>query len=66
MPRKHEHDKGELLREREVAQMLRVTGRTISEWRAQGKIPYFKIGGAVRFRRASIDTLIAQLERGGL
>jgi excisionase family DNA binding protein len=62
---KNHAEEGELLREREVAAMLCVTTRTCAEWRAQGKIPYLKIGGTVRFRRESIEKLIAGLEQGG-
>jgi excisionase family DNA binding protein len=56
---------GQLMRDGDVARMIGITPRTVATWRAQGKIPYLKLGGAVRFRRESIVALLEGLERGG-
>lgn len=44
----------------EVAKLFSVTVRTIDQWRGKGLLPYYKIGGLVRFRlndvQAHLDT----------
>ena len=44
-----------LMSEREVALYLKVSVRTIVNWKQRGIIPYFKIGRTVRYSREQID-----------
>jgi len=41
----------ELLTAAELAQLLAMSPDTIIDWAAAGKIPSFKLGRAVRFRK---------------
>ncbi len=49
-----------LLTEKQVCAYLSVSKRNLYCWRMAGLVPYFKIGRAVRFRKADVD---AALER---
>ncbi|MFM0335639.1 helix-turn-helix domain-containing protein [Paraburkholderia fungorum] len=50
----------ELLDETELAGALRVSVSTVQSWRYQKKgPPFFKVGGAVRYRRSDLDEYIA-------
>jgi excisionase family DNA binding protein len=40
----------ELLDKREVGAKLKRGRRTVEKWMREGQLPYFKIGGTVRFR----------------
>lgn len=44
-----------LLTEQEVARLFRVTRRTVERWRAEGILPYRKIGRTIRFKWADLD-----------
>jgi excisionase family DNA binding protein len=49
-----------------VAQMFGVTPRTVDKWMVERKLPFFKIGKLVRFRRSDIDAhLDAKFRVGG-
>ena len=51
---------------REVAEYLKLTGKTAYHHAADGRIPGFKVGGAWRFRRNGIERQSAgQKKRGG-
>lgn len=39
----------------EVAKLFSVTVRTIDQWRGKGLLPYYKIGGLVRFRLLDVQ-----------
>jgi excisionase family DNA binding protein len=47
-----------LLTEAEVAQVLRVSSRTIRRWAACGTVPAVQIGGVRRFRLRDVAALI--------
>lgn len=47
-----------LLTTAEVAEQLRVTDGTVRKWVAAKRIPYVKLGSAVRFEQSSIDNWI--------
>ena len=49
-----------LMTEKQTCTYLHVSKRNLYCWRMAGLIPYFKIGRAVRFRKADLD---AALER---
>jgi len=52
---------GPLMSEREVALYLKVSARTIIDWRQRGLIPFFRIGRSIRYSREQINR--ALLER---
>ena len=39
----------------EFASLMKVTPLTVRRWMASGKIPYYTIGGTVRFSRKDIE-----------
>lgn len=51
----------ELLTVKEVAELLKLKPGKIYELKAEHKIPYVKIGGALRFRRSDIESWIQEL-----
>ena len=57
----HFDNPGPLMSEREVAVYLKVSTRTIIDWRQRGIIPFFRIGRSIRYSREQIDR--ALLER---
>jgi excisionase family DNA binding protein len=50
-----------LLTESDICAYLRIRPRQLYTWRMQGLIPYFKIGKALRFRKADVDAALEQL-----
>jgi excisionase family DNA binding protein len=48
------HDLEPLLTAREVADILNVSASTVLDWHECGRLPSFKLGRAVRFRRSEI------------
>lgn len=61
------HNKYELLRVREVADMLKVADRTLQTWRRRGMGPPYinATGGSVRYRRADVESWIERSVRSG-
>ena len=51
----HFDNPGPLMSEREVAVYLKVSARTIIDWRQRGIIPFFRIGRSIRYSREQID-----------
>jgi excisionase family DNA binding protein len=47
----------------EVAEYLQVKKKTIRNWTSEGKIPYVKLGSAVRYRKVQIDNWIVAKEK---
>lgn len=54
-----------LLTELEVCAYLRIRPRQLYTWRKQGLIPYFKIGKALRFRKADVDAALERMKIAG-
>jgi excisionase family DNA binding protein len=54
-----------LLTDKDVAQIFGITSRAVWGWRQKGLLPYLRVGRTIRFRRQSIDRLLAELEMGG-
>ena len=52
------------LTEKDVCAYLRVSKRNLVCWRMAGLIPYFKIGRAVRFRKADVDKAVEGMRIG--
>ncbi len=49
----------------ETAQYLRCSLRTLDRERAEGRgIPYVRIGGRIRYRRADVEAFVAAHVRG--
>lgn len=55
-----------ILTSKQVADYLKVAGRTTDRLAGAKKIPAFKVGGTWRFSRADIDTWIRQQSKEGL
>ena len=53
-----------LLTEKDACAYLKVSKRNLYCWRMAGLIPYFKIGRAVRFRKAELDTALERMRMG--
>jgi excisionase family DNA binding protein len=49
------------LTEKDVCAYLKVSKRNLFCWRMAGLIPYFKIGRAVRFRKADLDATLGRM-----
>lgn len=53
----------DLLTVAEAAELFRVSERTVRTWTATGILRAVRIGGRVRYRRATLDATIAALEQ---
>jgi len=58
-------DGSKLLTDREVAEKLSVSTRTVIDWRNAGKIPFIRIGRSIHYRPESLRALLQKLEIGG-
>ena len=47
----------------ELADTLRLTKRTLLEYRSHGKIPYYQIGGKILYRESDIKKLLSENRR---
>ena len=45
---------------KDLAQALNVSSRTIEKWQQERKIPYYKIGNAVRFNFSEVEAAIVK------
>jgi len=61
---RNENAQDALLTEKEVCAYLKVSKRNLFCWRMAGLLPYFKIGRAVRFRRAEVDAALERMRVG--
>lgn len=50
-----------LMTEKEMAAYLRIKPRQLFNWRADGLVPYMRIGRAIRYRRTTIDAALERL-----
>ncbi len=55
----------EYLTKIEVAQLFKLSTRTIDSWIAQGRLPYYRIGRTIRFRRSDIREYLDRHYRVG-
>jgi excisionase family DNA binding protein len=53
-------DQSNLLRIDEAAKLLGVEISTLRSWVYKKRIPYVKLGGCLRFRRADLDDFISE------
>ena len=51
------------LTDTELAQHLKLTKRTLQEYRNTGKIPFYHIGGKILYREADIEKLLVENRR---
>lgn len=51
------------LTDAELAQHLKLTKRTLQEYRNTGKIPFYQIGGKILYREADIEQLLVENRR---
>lgn len=49
-----------LMTEKEMAAYLRIKPRQLFNWRADGLVPFIRIGRAVRYRRSAVDVALEQ------
>jgi excisionase family DNA binding protein len=54
-----------LLTDKEVAEKLHASVRSVIDWRNQGRLPYLRIGRSIRYRPESVAAALEKLERGG-
>ena len=59
-----EESRDPLLTEEDTCAYLRVSKRNLYCWRMAGLVPYFKIGRAVRFRKAELDAALERMRLG--
>ena len=50
-----------LMTEKEMAAYLRIRPRQLFNWRADGLVPFIRIGRAIRYRRTAVDAALEQL-----
>jgi len=55
-----------LLTDKEVAEKLHASVRSIIDWRNSGKLPFIRIGRSIRYRPESIAALLEKLEAKGV
>ena len=49
---------GDLLTPKEVANLLRIGRSALYEWLAFGKLPYYKLGRAIRIHRKDVENFL--------
>ena len=54
----------ELLTDKEVANILKVSRRTLSEYRSNGTLPYYVLGGKVLYKRSEIEQALKREYNG--
>lgn len=52
-----------LIKESDVAEYLNVSSRSVSRLRAKRGLPYFKIGGHVRFKLSQVEKWLKDQKR---
>lgn len=53
----------EIMTVKELADYLKIAEKTAYRFVAEGRIPGFKVGSALRFRKSEIDKWIAEQEQ---
>lgn len=54
----------EYLCDKEVSWLLKVSRRTLGEYRSNGTLPYYVLGGKVLYKRSEIERVLKQGYRG--
>lgn len=55
-----------LLKGKEVCSLLSISPRTLWAWQENGTLPYYKIGGSVRFKLADIEEVLKRYRVGAV
>ena len=56
----------DLMKEREVAEMLRISRQTLSKWRSEDKgPPFIQVGGSIRYNREAVQRWLDERTLGG-
>lgn len=56
----------DLMKEREVAELLRISRQTLSKWRAEEKgPPFIRVGGSIRYPREAVQKWLDERTLGG-
>lgn len=50
-----------LMTEKEMAAYLQIKPRQLFNWRADGLIPFMRIGRSVRYRRSTVDAALDRM-----
>jgi len=61
-PERNQHFR--LLKGKEVCGLLSISPRTLWTWQENGTLPYYKIGGSVRFKLADIEQVLRRYRVG--
>ncbi len=59
-----ELSKCRLLKSREVCALLSISPRTLWTWQEKGQIPYYRLGGSIRFKLADIEEVLRRNRAG--
>ncbi|GAB6009985.1 helix-turn-helix domain-containing protein [Dysgonomonas reticulitermitis] len=51
---------GQYLTDREVSKMLKISRRTLQDYRTQGKISFYRIGGKILYRTGDIGRFMEE------
>ncbi len=54
------------INDKEVARLLGVCHRTVIAWRQAGKLPYYRIGRSIRYRRHDLERALDEHHAKGL
>jgi excisionase family DNA binding protein len=46
------------LTDKEVSERLKVSRRTLQDYRTEGKIPYYQLGGKILYRESDIEKML--------
>ena len=59
-------DEHRLLNSSQTCRLLGISPRTLWGWQQRGLVPYFKIGGSIRFKLADINLSLERFRVGGI
>lgn len=51
------------LTDREVSDLLKISRRTLQEWRSNGQIDYIQLGGKILYRESDIRVMLEKFHR---
>ncbi len=54
----------EFLTAEDVARFFHISARTVYNWTVDKKIPHYKIGGSIRFKRSDLEGWLEKGKRG--
>lgn len=62
MLKMHNETNDELMTPKEVCERLKISPKTLEAWISTNKlsIPYYKVGGGLRFKKADVEQLIVK------